>query len=123
MNHRKLRSIKIELYKKDCHCHWCGISTTLINISNGILPDNAATIDHVESVLISKVGKRNHHPSKLVLSCYKCNYDRGNNEVNNCSKKKWLALSTMPPRRRVKGKRVHGDKKRRSKIKRRILIK
>jgi len=114
---RKLRAIKIALWEQDCHCHWCGIGTTLIHVENGILPDNAATIEHLEGVLLSGLGKRNHDHKKLVLACYKCNHDKGNELVNNCPREKWLALSTMPPKRRV------NNKKQRRRIKKKILNK
>lgn len=93
MNTERLRQIRIKKHKENPKCHWCGIPTILTNVPNGILPPNGATLDHLISKISSSKGRRNNHIDKIVLSCAKCNHDRGREEALKMGKKKWTAFS------------------------------
>ncbi len=110
MTTERLRKIRIQKYKEDNKCHWCGIPTILI-ISNDILPPNGATLDHLVSKMSSKKGRRNHHIDQLVLSCFKCNHARGREEVLKMGKKKWTAFSNKQYQRKKSKNRRRKRKK------------
>jgi hypothetical protein len=61
------------------YCHWCGCALVYYNPGpdlrqSGPLPDNFATVDHVNSRNLS----RPRPPlGQLVLACNLCNFERG----------------------------------------------
>lgn len=98
------RTVKINMWEKNPHCHWCGIPTVLTNLPHGILPNNAATIDHLYSRYTLKrwVHRDGRTEPSKVLSCYKCNHDRGNRETAMLSKeekrKRGKGMAVIPKR-------------------------
>lgn len=56
------------------NCHWCGIKTRLLFPTNGYLPDDCATVDHVIHTYDRESPEQKEHK---VLACYGCNHDRG----------------------------------------------
>lgn len=74
----KTREQKIRLFKRHPYCYWCGRKLVLTNIKNGILPKNAATIDHLYSRLSPKRSLPNtNNEIRHVLACRRCNHKRG----------------------------------------------
>ena len=55
------------------HCHWCGDRMTWPDYSEGAVPENAMTIEHL---LPRSLGGGND-PYNLVLACLACNHERG----------------------------------------------
>ena len=93
VNHRKARRIRLEPFDADPPCHWGHEVTRWINPANGILPDDAATLDHVKSQL-----KR--HPkdqTEVVLACYRCNRELNERETAQMSDEdKWKRCGRWP---------------------------
>lgn len=60
-------------------CHWCNQPTRLLKLNGGKVPDDAATIDHLDSRLNPERGK---HKGELrhVMACSKCNQQRARQE-------------------------------------------
>lgn len=54
-------------------CYWCGRITRLIRHPEGLLPDDAATKDHV----YSRLQPERKVNSEAVLACRSCNQNRG----------------------------------------------
>jgi hypothetical protein len=93
------RARLIKLYKKDCHCYWCGVETNDYYICQGKkLPDDAATIDHLypKGDIRRLIYELNNLPQPVVLSCYKCNTERSGNplekQLEKCNKSMKLEL-------------------------------
>jgi len=83
-NNEYVRYMKLKLWVKDPHCHYCGIETILSHdMPQGVsyLP-NMATIDHVYSRLNPL---RQTQRQKLVLSCNLCNNYRARLEEDKLS--------------------------------------
>jgi 5-methylcytosine-specific restriction endonuclease McrA len=73
------RILRLNLWKENPFCCYCGIKTELVYIRNGILPDNAATIEHC----ISRNKEKRHLLQDKVekkIACHRCNHDKGNQE-------------------------------------------
>jgi hypothetical protein len=58
-------------------CFWCKCRVKLVKGYRGVLPDDAATIDH----LYERGGTGKRESDEVVLACRKCNHERG--EVHN----------------------------------------
>ena len=73
-NHERLRS----MWNTNPHCAWCGVKTTFYEEHMTTYPEKMATVDHLFSMSDPrrKWHKKNRTPSPIVLSCWKCNYDR-----------------------------------------------
>ena len=67
------------LHELDPTCHWCGTVTILRETKGGRLNDEDATIDHYFSRYHLTERKRWGNP--VVISCYRCNHDRGQKET------------------------------------------
>lgn len=109
MGQKRLSSYKkrrINLWKQNPHCHWCGCVTIL---PDDILKDdheripyteNMATVDHLYTRL---TGLRYTMPSingcNTVLACNKCNNDR------NRVEEKMIGIEEL--RRRAESGRAH----------------
>jgi hypothetical protein len=81
------RLFKKQLWNENPYCHWCGCLTQLTNCANGIIPNDAATLDH----LISRFNparwiKRKPGERRKVLACYACNQRRSIEEHERLSK-------------------------------------
>lgn len=67
-------------------CYWCGLELT----------EETATLDHVfprkEREAPGFVG----NPNQVVLSCAKCNHDRGSKNFNHYQKLKGMAITPLP---------------------------
>ena len=72
------RKRKLNLWKKDPHCHYCGVETIVLNQPRiKGTPPNLATLDH----LYSKFDYRRYIPEfnnaeRTVLCCFSCNNKR-----------------------------------------------
>ncbi len=73
-NRRKVRN----LWNESKNCYWCGVKTVLSPSGNFPIKDETATFDHLYSRVNPLRDKNNKHIG--VLSCYKCNNDRGREE-------------------------------------------
>lgn len=70
---------RLNLMKKSPFCHWCGRRLVYFKTEGGQkLPDNFATIDHINSRLIHTGGRP--WMGERVLSCPRCNQDRARQE-------------------------------------------
>ena len=58
-------------------CFWCKCRVKIVKGYRGVLPDDAATIDH----LYERDGTGKRESDEVVLACRKCNHERG--EVHN----------------------------------------
>lgn len=66
------------LFDEYPYCFWCNVRVVKPE-GAGRQPDNSATLDHLFNRLSSERQKP-HRPSdqpRTVLSCYKCNFERG----------------------------------------------
>ncbi len=83
------QKLRIRLWKEDPHCRFCKVLTILpeslpAEIKNGrrnikSVPDNMATIDHLESRL-NPVRRKLRGMLSVTLSCNKCNFERNREE-------------------------------------------
>jgi hypothetical protein len=77
----KLRKQRKRLWEKQRgKCYWCEQKTRLLYITDGKVPKDAATIDHLDSRLNANRGNFNGF-LRHVMACWKCNNDRANAEV------------------------------------------
>jgi len=98
------RAVKVKLWERNPHCHWCGIPTILTNNPDGVIPDDAATVDH----LISRYNptrwvQKSPYEIRKVLSCAKCNKQRSYDETQQLSREEIQRRSrgySLNPRRR-----------------------
>ena len=98
MSHsRSNRRVKLNLYKRDPHCHWCGVLTTLTNIKHihGQPDPTMATVDHI----ISRFDPRRwveQKPGEIrkVLACFSCNNRRSIEDQKKLRKEEELLRST-----------------------------
>jgi hypothetical protein len=76
--HRKKCNRKrvTNLWNKDPHCHWCGISTKRIALNQVRIQNDSATFDHLYHKS-DPIRKTNKGRTAGVLSCYACNQKRG----------------------------------------------
>lgn len=68
-----------QLWEADPHCHWCGRETSWWAGENGPAPTDSATLDHLYSWLDPRRAGNSH---LVVLACWRCNHDRGEQENN-----------------------------------------
>lgn len=88
------RAVKVWLWKRNPHCHWCGCLTQLTNCPDGKIPADAATIDHLYSRLdLRRWLKRKRGEVKKVLACYDCNQRRSIEETARLSREEILKRS------------------------------
>lgn len=79
---------RANLLRKDPHCYWCGILVVYFNTNGGPVPDNFATIDHIQTrntdyrKLSAILNGRQFTKDKTntVLACARCNAKRNNEE-------------------------------------------
>jgi hypothetical protein len=88
---------KQQLMSKNPYCYWCGQKLVYFDNNGGRVPDNFATIDH----LYSKLDGRRFDPKMkcktLVLSCFKCNQERGKKEDAELGKlERWVRGGKFP---------------------------
>lgn len=79
----KIAKQRRRLFSQNPHCYWCGKKVRWIKYKKryvGCLPDDAATIDHLYSRLSPLRNIKAHGEVRHVLSCYKCNHERGRQE-------------------------------------------
>ena len=70
-----------KLWERDPHCRFCGVETVLPeNVPEGPIPDNMATIEHLDSRNNPDRGKFCGQ-ERTTLACFKCNNDRNKEEV------------------------------------------
>ena len=70
---------RFNLMKQHPFCHWCSRELIYFKTEGGQkLPENFATIDHIYSRLMHPEGRPVR--GKRILSCPKCNEDRGRRE-------------------------------------------
>jgi hypothetical protein len=68
------RKRKLNLWKKDPHCVWCGEKTILhTHRQRKKLPWNMATVDHI---ITRNIPLRGKVKGRTVLSCNRCNFLR-----------------------------------------------
>lgn len=82
----KTSRLRRELFNKNPHCHWCA-KLTVLNFEwkggkPGTFPNDAATIDHIVNRRMSDSREYYISRANMVLSCYKCNINRAQND--NC---------------------------------------
>lgn len=85
----KKRNQRLALWRRQGgRCWWCGCQTHLPPVGPGShrksIPDDEATIDHLDSRLSSARGTW-HGCYRRVMACRACNYRRGAEE------QRWLA--------------------------------
>jgi len=75
---RRMRKRKLKLFSRSPFCHWCGIETIVWKPKrHARIPDNAATVDHLYTRFDWMKGKTEPGVEATVLSCNKCNFERG----------------------------------------------
>jgi 5-methylcytosine-specific restriction enzyme A len=82
---RKKRRVK-RLWQENPRCFWCGQITILPRKfkHHEKIPRNLATLDHLRSRLNENRCEPNpNNRERSVLSCWQCNFERGNREVKN----------------------------------------
>jgi 5-methylcytosine-specific restriction endonuclease McrA len=100
------RALKIQLWKENPNCYYCGKPTILTNLPKARLPLNAATIEH----LISRYHahrwvKKKKGQRRKVLACYECNHRRSVQETLGLSRAEVLKRSkgfSLSPRGKPK---------------------
>ena len=78
MNKKRRR---LNLYKRNPHCHWCDTETVLPppdrHVSKTPPPPNEATIDHLRDKYHPHRHERpRSHEERTVLACWACNQRR-----------------------------------------------
>ena len=94
------RALKLQLYAKNPHCHYCGCHMILTNVKNvtadNPLPPNAATIEHIVSRFHPhRWVKKKKGQHRRVLACLQCNQKKSHQEI--------LSLSRADVLRRCRG--------------------
>lgn len=81
----KRKKMREMLYDEDPRCHWCGRKTVLTHTDGGILPKDAATVDH----LYCRLDPRRYMSDtpKVVLACFECNNERSKKQNRSYLKK------------------------------------
>ena len=74
---RKTTWRKLKLWRRDPHCHWCGVRTVLPTDNSGRQFATLATLDHLDNRLSKDRVKNKHHTERTVLACAACNSERG----------------------------------------------
>ena len=79
------RRQRYRLWKQNPKCHWCNVETIYIenfHLQTDLRQQNIwATIDHLYSRLTPEL--RQSGNNKHILSCWKCNNDRNNKELQS----------------------------------------
>lgn len=70
-----LRWQRQKLHQYDPRCYYCGRVTRLLETNGGHIPDDAATIEHLDSRYSDERGKHSGE-YRRVLACRKCNNER-----------------------------------------------
>ncbi len=97
---KTLRRRRDNLFKQHPYCCWC--KCKLLHpkfVKKGdTQPDNMATIDHLRNRLDSDRKEPNtESQSRTVLSCKKCNQDRGDESVKSLTKEQlWSRSGSYP---------------------------
>ena len=80
MSHQRLMRRRQKLWLKNCRCVFCGTKTILPppGKPRGRVPDNWATIEHLDSRYNPERG--NGTGERTVLCCWRCNNDRNKAE-------------------------------------------
>ena len=78
------------MFDDNPHCFWCGEEVEYFENRMVFQPNNMATVDHLFSNTDGrrKWYKKNHIPSPIVLSCYRCNHERDRLEPEEFGKLK-----------------------------------
>lgn len=101
-----LKKIRDRLWKACPFCVYCGMITILPqNIVKGrdkfgklrYYPDNMTTIDHLRSRYDPKRQIHDRNERRYILSCLKCNNERGKEETKKIKIKKLWKLSKRYP--------------------------
>lgn len=93
---KRLRHLR-ERYK---NCYYCKCKLNYYPLKKGEkIPDNYATIEHLNSRLQYPNGRPNVFGKErtLVVACWKCNNERGNRENGELSKEEQWDRSGSPP--------------------------
>lgn len=90
---KRARAIRLALWQVNPNCSWCGRRTRLITSPDGILPDDAATVDHV----ISQYQRSAKTPTRVVLACHGCNQKRCDQETASISIERRRVICKSPP--------------------------
>jgi hypothetical protein len=77
--------LRITLWNRDCHCYWCKRETFLFSPADWANKHkrphrSLATIDHILSRRMADSKEEHRSRANIVISCYKCNQDRNNEE-------------------------------------------
>lgn len=95
-----LRRRRDNLFKQHPYCHWCKCKLLHPKFvkRHQTCPDNMATIDHLRDRLDSNRQEPNtERQSRTVLSCKKCNQDRGKESVSSLTKEQlWSRSGSYP---------------------------
>ena len=73
------RKRKLKLWRENPYCYWCG-TDVIVHEHNQheSLQNDTATLEHLRSRLTSdRLEENDGITERTVLSCYKCNYERG----------------------------------------------
>ena len=70
------RKRRHKLFLQDPHCHWCGCEVVESQSRQKNQQDNSATLDHLRTKFDPQRGEPSDK-EQTVLSCYKCNNERG----------------------------------------------
>lgn len=73
------------MWENNPRCVWCDNVTVFFETHVPILPDHAATVDHLYPATDGRriKHKKSKMPSHLVLACSKCNGRRGNTQYEH----------------------------------------
>lgn len=92
----KLARTRERLWKKNPHCHWCGVLTIDYRDRKHHHYGNEATLDHMYSRYSPLRGKRTY---VNVLACYKCNNQRCQKEQRELDRSVlWAKSDSIPVR-------------------------
>lgn len=94
LGRKATRDLRWDLFQVDPHCYWCHARVRWMAPANGILADDAATLDHVQSRYVRERGEL----VPVVLARFKCNRDRNEREQARLPREEILKRSTQPPR-------------------------
>ena len=73
----KVRERKLLLWRRDPHCHWCGVETQLAPDGSGRQFPTLATLDHLDNRLSGTRIENAYREERTVLACAQCNNERG----------------------------------------------
>jgi len=81
MSSDSVKKRRKNLMRVNPHCYWCGVEVVDGLRKGGTIPDNFATVDHLFDRVFDI--HRRWNPFSLVLSCYRCNFQRNVDRVNS----------------------------------------